>query len=414
MHRLWQVLTTRGQAFVTAGAILLVAGLLTGVLDLTRIGVLAIVLPIAAAVMARRHDLGLTLTRTAQPSRLQPDQQCLVELRLANTTDRRSPILMAEELVDYTLGDRPRFVVPSMSPGQERVVRYAVRSHSRGRHRLGPVGIRVKDPFGLSSRTAAHRASSSILVLPRVQPLPHGRPRGAELGAEGSIPHRVALHGEDDAAIREYREGDDLRRIHWPATARVGELMVRQEDLPARRRAVLLLDTRSSALPAHDPRSGLEWAVSAAASISVHLLALGYTMHVLTADNTSSSGVVDAEGHDAILDLLAEVGQCSDADFLAAERRAAALSQGGGVVVAVIGALDDDQARSVASLRRPGGLGIALVVADSGRAPRDADVSRTATILADAGWSAHTCTSRDDLPRIWSAIIGSGDRQAVR
>ncbi len=414
MRRLWQVLTTRGQAFVTAGTVLLLAGLLTGVLDLTRLGVLVVVLPLAAAFLARRHDLALTLTRTARPSRLQPDEQCLVELRLANTTSRRSPLLMAEELVDYTLGDRPRFIVPSMAPGQERLVRYTVRSHSRGRHRLGPVGIRVKDPFGLSSRTAAHRASSSILVLPRVHPLSQAHPRGAELGTEGTVPHRVALHGEDDAAIREYRDGDDLRRIHWPATARTGELMVRQEDLPARRRAVLLLDTRSSALPATDPRSGLEWAVSAAASIAVHLLELGYTMHVLTADNTSSSGVVDAEGHDAILDLLAEVGQCSDADFLAAERRAAALTQGGGLVVAVVGALDDDQARSVASLRRSGGHGIALVVADSGKAPRDADVSRTATILTDAGWSALACTSRDTVAQKWGAVVGSSDRRVLR
>ena len=56
----------------------------------------------------------------------------------------------------------------------------------------------------------------------------------------------VALHGEDDQTVREYRDGDDLRRIHWPATARTGELMVRQEDRPAKRRAVVVLDSRSS------------------------------------------------------------------------------------------------------------------------------------------------------------------------
>ena len=46
-----------------------------------------------------------------------------------------------------------------------------------------------------------------------------GRPPGSGVGAEGAIPHMVALHGEDDVSIREYRDGDDLRRIHWPATA---------------------------------------------------------------------------------------------------------------------------------------------------------------------------------------------------
>ena len=69
-------------------------------------------------------------------------------------------------------------------------------------------------------------------MLPRVEPLGGGHPRGDGVGAEGAIPHMVALHGEDDVAIRTYRDGDDLRRIHWPATAHRGELMVRQEDRP--------------------------------------------------------------------------------------------------------------------------------------------------------------------------------------
>ena len=70
------------------------------------------------------------------------------------------------------------------------------------------------------------------------------RPAAAS-GRRASIPHMVALHGEDDVTIREYRDGDDLRRIHWPATARTGDLMVRQEDRPAQRRAVVVLDPRA-------------------------------------------------------------------------------------------------------------------------------------------------------------------------
>ena len=83
-------------------------------------------------------------------------------------------------------------------------------------------------------------------MLPRIIPLGSGRPPGSGIGAEGAIPHMVALHGEDDVSIRAYRDGDDLRRIHWPATAKTGDLMVRQEDRPARRRAVVVLDSRAS------------------------------------------------------------------------------------------------------------------------------------------------------------------------
>lgn len=410
MRDVWRLLTVRGQAVVAGGVVLVLAGLLLGVRDLTRVGLLATLLPLLAAGLARRHDLGLSVTRTATPSRLRPDEPAEVTVRIRNDGRRSTPILMAEEAVDYSLGDRPRFVVPSLAPGEERTVTYVVRSHLRGRHRVGPLGIRVKDPFGLTARTAAHRASASVLVLPRAYALAPSASRGSELGADGTVPHRVSLNGEDDASIREYREGDDLRRIHWPATARTGELMVRQEDRPARRRAVVLLDTRRSAHPDTGPHSSLEWAVSATASIGLHLLDLGCAVHVVAADSGASTGVLVSEAADELLDHLAEVDACSDADFLAAERHAAVLAGGGGLVVAVLGALEDRHARSLASLRRSGGQGLALVVA--GSAERSPLVERTVAVLTSSGWAARGVTTAVPVATAWVGVTG-GDRTAV-
>ena len=105
--------------------------------------------------------------------------------------------------MDYVLGDRPRFVLPRMEPGERREVTYAIRSHVRGRHQLGPLGLRVRDPFGLATVATALPGATEVTVLPRVEPLGGGHPRGDGVGAEGAIPHMVALHGEDDVAIRE-------------------------------------------------------------------------------------------------------------------------------------------------------------------------------------------------------------------
>ena len=149
-------------------------------------------------------------------------------------TARRTPMLMAEERLDYALGDRPRFVAARAAP-RRACRRCTTRSARtlRGRHRLGPLGVRVRDPFGLTTRIApCCRGPPRSSCCPRSCPLGGGHPPGSGVGAEGAIPHMVALHGEDDVPIREYRDGDDLRRIHWPATARTGELMVRQEDRP--------------------------------------------------------------------------------------------------------------------------------------------------------------------------------------
>ena len=138
---------------------------------------------------------------------------------MSNAGTRRTPLLLAEERLNLALGDRPRFLLGQLQPGEVRQVEYAVRSHLRGRHPLGPLTVVMRDPFGLTNRFAQVGATGDIVVLP-IEPLTGGRPPGNEVGAEGEISFAmIALHGEDDQSIREYRDGDDLRRIHWPATA---------------------------------------------------------------------------------------------------------------------------------------------------------------------------------------------------
>jgi uncharacterized protein (DUF58 family) len=86
----------------------------------------------------------------------------------------------------------------------------------------------------------------------------------------GNDPHAGADHptalgrtGEDFYALRPYVTGDDLRRVHWPSTAKLDDLMIRQDEMPWQGRATVVLDLRASV---HGPES-LEVAVSAAASI---------------------------------------------------------------------------------------------------------------------------------------------------
>lgn len=421
-------LTTRGKAFVSAGVVLVASGLLLGVKDLTRIGVLVVALPLLAAAMTRHHRLALDVHRTVTPIRVHIEEPSLVEVAVTNTGSARTPMIMAEEYVDYALGDRPRFVVPPLRSGEQRVVRYTIRSHTRGRHRLGPVGIRVRDPFGLSSRTASHSRHTDVLVLPRVVPLTAARPKGSELGAEGAIPHVVALHGEDDVSIREYRDGDDLRRIHWPATARTGDLMVRQEDRPATRRAVIVLDSRATAHRGAGPASTLEWAVSAAASVAVHLLGLGYAIQLVTAGPVLGRAVAGDIDADAALDVLAEVEPCQPEDFAAMVRTASSAAAAGGLVVAVLAPLDDPNARAVASLRQPGSNGMAFVIdVDHARGPRPggrdpgsaaispttSPAAATAAVLQSAGWAALPVSGGTGIAEAWRSVSGGERRVSV-
>ena len=320
---------------------------------------------------------------------------------------------MAEESIDYALGDRPRFVLPSLRPGDVQEVQYTVRSHTRGVHRIGPLGVRVRDPFGLTLRTAAVSGDAEIVVLPKVVPLPHGRSLGSGIGSEGSIPHMVALHGEDDQTVREYRDGDDLRRIHWPATARTGELMVRQEDRPAKRRAVVVLDTRSVGHGGSGRSSSLEWCVTTAASVTAHVVDAGYAVHLLTADARADNGVHHDETLPEALESLARVGLGPEDGLRAVLHAANALTSQGGLVVYVGGPVGDDDARTLSALRQPGSAGAAMVVdpdAFAGRTRRGAATASRAdaslAILQSSGWMTTPVDARTTPALAWAAVVG--------
>jgi uncharacterized protein (DUF58 family) len=413
VRQLRRSLTTRGAAFAGCGVVLVAAGVLLGQHDVTRVGILLLALTVIALVLVRRHGLTLDVVRTATPSRVAIDERAVVTVRIRNVESSPSPVVMAEESIDYALGDRPRFVLPSLRPGDVQEVQYTVRSHTRGVHRIGPLGVRVRDPFGLTLRTAAVSGDAEIIVLPKVVPLPHGRSLGSGIGSEGSVPHMVALHGEDDQTVREYRDGDDLRRIHWPATARTGELMVRQEDRPAKRRAVVVLDTRAVGHAGSGRSSSLEWCVTTAASVTAHVVDSGYAVHLLTADPRSDNGVHHDETLPEGLETLARVGLGPEDGLRAVLHAANTLTSQGGLVVYVGGPVGDDDARTLSALRQPGSAGAAMVIdpdAFAGRtrkgSARAERVEPTLAILQSSGWMTTPVDARTTPALAWSAVVG--------
>ncbi|MGL5931084.1 MAG: DUF58 domain-containing protein [Dermatophilaceae bacterium] len=408
MSDLRRSLTSRGAAFAGSGFVLVAAGVLLGQPDVTRGGVLLLALVVLALVLVRRHGLRLEVRRTASPARVQVDERSIVTVEIRNAESSVSPVLLAEESIDYALGDRPRFVIPALWPGGSQAMDYGVRSHSRGAHRLGPLSVRVRDPFGLAQRAAAAAGDTELVVLPQVVPLSTGRSLGNGIGADGSIPHMVSLNGEDDQTVREYRDGDDLRRIHWPASARTGDLMVRQEDRPAKRRAVLLLDTRRSAHGGSGRHGSLEWSVTMAASVLTHIVDAGYTAHLLTPD----AGAHHDDDLDHALDSLARVDYSDDDGVGAVLHAASGLTAGGGLVAYVGGPLSDDDALALAALRQPGSTAVALVVEPATFGARPAAVhpaepaGATVAVLRNSGWSAVAVDGHTSPAAAWSAVVG--------
>ena len=133
------------------------------------------------------------------------------------------------------------------------------------------MSVRVSDPFGLVELGRAFHTTVSLTVTPRTVPLPQIPLGGAWTGSGDNRPRAFATGSAEDVTVREYRRGDELRRVHWRSSAKMGELMVRREEQPWQSRATLFLDNRLRAHRGQGIASSLEAAVSAAASIAVHL-----------------------------------------------------------------------------------------------------------------------------------------------
>ncbi|RKE18662.1 DUF58 domain-containing protein [Streptomyces sp. TLI_171] len=408
-------LTTRGRSFLAAGVTAAVCAYVFGQGALFQVGVLLAALPLAAAFLLVRTRYRVASGRRLSPHRAAAGQEARVHLRLDNVSRVPTGLLLLEDKVPYVLGPRPRFVLDRVEPRGFREVSYRVRSDLRGRYPLGPLQLRLSDPFGMCELTRAFSAADVLTVVPQVQDLPPVRLPGESAGQGDSNAHTLALAGDDDVIPREYRHGDDLRRVHWKSTARYGELMVRREEQPLRARATVLLDTRESAHRGSGPASSFEWAVSAAASVAVDLTQRGYRTRLLTdtglsvPEHGAQQGSTAAESVGVLLDALAVVDHSDHGTLAHAEE---VLRLGGeGLLVAIVGALDEEQADRLARLRRRTGGAVVLLL-DTGTwaglrhlFPDAADDPTAARVtrLREAGWTVLPVRAGDSLPALWRA-----------
>ena len=268
---------------------------------------------------------------------------------------------------------------------------------------------RGRDPFGLGTGDTELPGTTDILILPRVEVLGGRRPRGSGLGAEGAIPYMVALHGEDDASIRTYRDGDDLRRIHWPTTAHRSELMVRQEDRPARRRAVIVMDSRARGHQGLGALGSFEWTVSAAASMAAHLTRHSYALHLVTNETTVSSEAAQTIAIDDALASLAMAQVGTDDELEEVLRWAHPLTSVGGLVIAIMTDRDEAVLQGIAALRHAGGTGLLFLLDSTSfgrgrRGPPTDQMLELVALFGVAGWSTCIVGPGETITEAWDTV----------
>jgi uncharacterized protein (DUF58 family) len=216
---------------------------------------------------------------------------------------------------------------------------------------------------------------------------------------------RRVIGNDDDLTTREYRSGDALRRVHWRASARHGQLMVRQEEHRSRPDARLVVDTRLAGYPDAREDAGetweaarrsesFEWVVRMTASLGIHLEANGFRVGV---DETGAAQIEPLderwEGARRSEGFLTSLAAVRLLDRPASEL-AAGPPEPPGSVFAIVGDPEDATVDWLIRLRRGAEPAIAFAV-DARR--------ETVDRLRESGWTVVPVGPDDDPGEVWRA-----------
>ncbi len=414
--------TTRGRCLLAGGVATAVCALVLNERDLLVVGVFVCALPVLAVGLIHLVRAGVRAERVLDPPRLAVGRHGTVRLLLRQSGSAvlhpfgPGQLTVSDAVPDPASGTTgsPAFGLTGLPRGAQVELRYPLTPVLRGRYPIGPLTAHGTDPLGLADFELTIARPSALLVLPTVVAL-SGVP--ASLGAdllETRHAHRQQGPGSPDVTVREYRYGDDLRKVHWRSTARLDELMVRVEERAKRGGVTILLDRRVVAHRGRGPHASLEWAVSMAASAYLHLTGRGIAVALVTEDGLP---VAPGRTGDAVLDALAELAPTP----MATLSGPALPGAGADAMIAVLGATDaEDPDRLIRRAPTPSGHALLLDVA-GWTPPVDADhpagapfpiigsgtPDEAARTLRAAGWTATVVRAGVAVDVAWERLCAS-------
>lgn len=275
------MITRAGWSVLAAAVVLYALGWVLGYVQLMMAAAACLAaVAVAAGWMVSRFRLDVT--RSLEPPRVTVGDTAEGVIRVVNRATRSNPPVLAQDRVGETTIDG---VIGRIRPGATGTSRYGLLTDQRGIYPVGPLSISRSDPIGLMRRSQRYGTTESLFVYPLVYPvtpMPAGLSRDVEGPTSDTAPEgTITFH-----TLREYVVGDDLRAIHWKATARIGKLMVRKHVDTSQPHTTVVLDTRRRV---HTPDS-FEHAVEAAASICVASLTRNFPVQLRSTDGLHVEG----------------------------------------------------------------------------------------------------------------------------
>lgn len=394
----------RGWVTLVAGVGCLLLAYPAGRAELLVVAVLALLLSLGGLLLTRLRRPKLEVIRLFSPPVAAVGATVQITLRVRNAGSVTTPAVFWNDAIPWREVQEAQELAPLgvVSVGKRTAtLHHEVHPHRRGLFPIGPLVIEYADPFGMARANTACGDVDRLTVVPAVVDLPDGGPVLIDGDGAAQLIQRRATGNDDDLTTREYRSGDALRRVHWRASARHGELMVRQEEPRSHPDARILIDTRLTGHPDAEsdteswppaPHSeGFEWGVRMLASLAVHLDASGFRVDVVESCAPQIEQIGERwEGGQRIESFLTSL-----AAVRLIERHEELPTVGSdaiGPTFAILADPDGDVADWVLRQRHPGQSGAVFAVR-MGASTRER--------FLENGWSVVDVAPFDDILDIW-------------
>lgn len=298
-----------------------------------------------------------------------------------------------------------RMAVAKLGAGESKVLAYRVKFLTRGYFQLGPLLVETGDVFGLHRRFRILTEPHFVLVMPKVLPLEGYSLASRRPVGEIRLTHRLFEDPTRMASIRQYQQGDPLNRIHWRATARVGELQSRTFESTCVAGATFLVDFHVNTYVGSAPGASAELAVVTVASLANAVFLMGQQIG-FASNGRDAADRIREEGWRAEF-LTREMAQREAGELAPNTRlRPVIIEPGKGEdrFMEILG--------SLARLEQTDGMDFAGMTAESA-----AKISRDTTVVAVLGTvTPEIAIALGDLVRrglIVTAVVVSVDLQAI-
>lgn len=393
------MLTPRGWAVGGGALVLLVAGRILGLVELYVIGSAALFLIPCAAIGVRLMRADIEVLRAIRPEVVEAGGSAVVEVAVVNRSARPSPPLLATDSPGRSYSAELRLA--SVRGHSAARLAYDLHQLPRGRLEVGPMELEAGDPFGLTRLRRKIRGTAFVLVVPRTETI-SPPPSGASLeSGAGRLANRRDSGGGDFHSLRSYVSGDDLRRVHWPSTAKRGELLVRQDETEQDSITTIALDVRRSI---HDA-SSFERLLSAALSLCASAIRDRQTVRMVTSAGIDT-GLGRGDQHlRKISELLAGVRPSSATSVSSLQNSLANQRSSGSAVVLTCSASTPNELAWLRALPRTTAAAIAVVFSTTSSQREALSFPGLAVITVGQGQSFRT---------VWDAAVSAPPRARVR